>query len=192
MRTNYVAGGLIALLSSCGALPQQCAPTLPAPPSYPYVALGDSVLMQAREALQAQLPDAFIDAVPGRGPDGNVVGDDTLRRAVDANAALVRPGGWLIVEEAGDHDVTVEFAQHVADVLGDDRNLAWIVPFHPTDVDRNAVSLANIQQGTQAQPGVRLIRWDQVDKAGLTEPDGLHLNGAGVQVFAEFVKNGVS
>ena len=155
--------------------------------------IGDSTTWGARDNYAAALPDLALDYVIGRGPDETLFArEETMRQAVVRLAPQVPVNGWLLVHEGGDHDVTVEFVEYVAEVLEDDRCLGFITPLAPLYGDwRDDVSAANIKAAISAQPCHVVIDWNAV----ATEEyllDGIHLNEHGNHLLTYMVKEAIN
>lgn len=154
------------------------------------VFVGDSVLWQSSAAIDEVFDDDHTDAVIGRGPESVGFGTTTLRQAIIDRLPLVNSGGWLVIQEAGDHVVTDAFVQWVVGYVPDDICIAWITPHNHGDVDVTD-SVRAIRDNITAQPCVRVIDWFSVDTDLLTT-DGLHLNEDGVQAYVHLIQEGLS
>lgn len=152
------------------------------------VIVGDSVLWQSSYVLDQYLDeDAKIDGVIGRGPENVGIGTTNLQQAITDSVALLEPGDWIVVQEAGDHNVTDQFVRWVTDTVPDTACLGWVTPNNPARPSENEASVAAILNGIVAQPCHGLVRWDEVDTSGLTT-DGLHLNEAGISLYAGMIE----
>jgi hypothetical protein len=149
------------------------------------VYIGDSLMYQISGLLEARSDDELVDSNIGRGPDSTGLGTTSLRQAIRDRIGLTEPGEWLVVQEAGDHEITPAFVQWVVDTVPDNVCLAWVTP-HDNPNRTVAADVAAIQNGITGQPCNRVIDWHLVDTSALTY-DGLHLTEAGIALYADMV-----
>lgn len=157
--------------------------------------VGDSITADSADAIRAAIPGVYVDARPGRGPDGNLFGAPfpNLREAIRSVAPAVAPGGFLVVQDDGGFTITAEFVAWVAAQLPDDRTLVWVSPSND-QAERGDLSssTANVRDGIAAQPAHVYLDW-----YGLTGSmpwllaDGLHPGFEGQLALAELVRSAV-
>jgi hypothetical protein len=158
------------------------------------VVVGDSITALTRPFFTEN--ESYIDGEAARGPTNTGVSNNlTANETIDRLAPLVPSGGWLVVQEAGDHPAeTVQsyraFVDRTAAVLPDDRCLAWVTPFDTAHVERDAAYTAEIREGITAQPCHVVVEWaDAVDDdPGAWLADGLHPNPNGAHLLASMIE----
>lgn len=151
---------------------------------------GDSVTWGARAPIEDVADSIVVDAYPGRGPDTvDLAGLETLYTGLQKNLGKVAPGGTVIIFEAGDHGVTLEFVERVADAVPANKTLAWVTP-HENLARDNRPSLDAIYEGLADEPNACVIPWHTVDTQDLST-DSLHLTPQGSVVLAQFVNHWV-
>jgi len=151
------------------------------PLGHDILAIGDSVLLAASQALSAKLSgDITVDAAVGRQCWAGV-----------ARLAQYRAAGDLVGLKAIIIDLGTNGPMTPSDVA-QVRALAAGVPliiFVNVRVDRPWQSETNASLAAVAgQPGVRVVNWYAASAApGLLWPDGIHPDPAGATVYADLV-----
>lgn len=147
--------------------------------------IGDSVVLGAAPALQANIPHAVIDAVEGRQVN-ECLG---IMQSLDSQGLL---GKTVIIGLGANGPFSPEEGQAVLDYLGKDRRVYWITVCGPDISWRDHVN-AVIKDLAKKNKLVKAIGWDE---AGPASPqwfydDGIHLNPDGQNGFASFIINDI-
>lgn len=147
--------------------------------------IGDSVVLGAAPALQANIPHAVIDAVEGRQVN-ECLG---IMQSLDSQGLL---GKTVIIGLGANGPFSPEEGQAVLDYLGKDRRVYWITVCGPDISWRDNVN-AVIKDLAKKNKRVKAIGWDE---AGPASPqwfydDGIHLNPDGQNGFASFIINDI-
>jgi peptidoglycan/LPS O-acetylase OafA/YrhL len=161
--------------------------TVPPPPPPPYagvVAIGDSVMLGAKAALEARMPGMYVDAAVNR----QVKGGAELAAALKAQGAI----GRAVVVHLGTNGVTSQkqFDELMA-TLGDVPRVVML----NTKVPRPWESRVNGLIGDTAgrYPNVVFVDWKSQGD-GHQEwfwNDGIHLRPEGAAAFAELIAQAI-
>jgi len=158
--------------------PPPTAPVVPAP-GQEVSAIGDSVMLGSRSALQARMPGVFINAVVGR----------QWYQAPEVADALGK-GGYLrpvlVVHLGTNGAVTGNALDKLFELLGGKRVLLV-----NTRVDRPWQDLVNsrLADAAASHPGAVLVDW-HAESDGHPEyfvRDGVHLTKAGANAYADLI-----
>jgi peptidoglycan/LPS O-acetylase OafA/YrhL len=153
----------------------------PGPPPT-VLALGDSVMLGARPALEAAIPGVVVDA--------------GVARQLGDGAASLR---WWMSETDGFDVVVVHLGTNGA--FGDDQLDELVAAARPAEVvlleasaPRPWIPLVNERLASGAERhDAELVRWrDAVDAAGGTESDGIHLPPSAAAAYASVVADAVT
>lgn len=149
---------------------------------------GDSVTWMAKEPIVQIMDNVLVDAYPGRGPDTyDNAGLETLYTGLVKNLPKVAADGTVVIFEAGDHAVTLEFVERVADKVPDTMTLVWVTP-HENLARDNRPSLEAIYEGLADEPGACIAPWHLVDTEKLST-DSVHLTPQGSLELAKLVNH---
>ena len=168
------------------------------------VVLGDSLSVQATDALHQQLPGIIVDAVVGRTMVTPSLTDEALTK-IPALVAL--DPAWFVVE-LGTNDSTFSgYGEDklradittILDAIGRDRCVAWVLPY--AEAPRSPMEIANTELFRTLLPEVlastpcnRLLDWAEIaaKEPPVLASDGVHLSDVGMQRFADLISFGVS
>ena len=143
--------------------------------------VGDSVMLGALPALQQIMPGCVVDAKESR-QVAEVIG---ILQNLEAQGKL---GSVVVIALGTNGPFAQSFGQSVIDYLGPDRQIYWVTAYGATlrwQEESNSV----IRAIAEANDNVELIDWAGV---GPSHPewfysDGIHLQQAGQQGYADFV-----
>lgn len=141
--------------------------------------VGDSVMLGAVPDLMEATPDSVIDAKESR----QVVHAVDILKDLDEQGKL---GNRVVIELGVNSRFSQATGQEVIDYLGKDREIYWVSvygKFLPEQQKTNDV----IQALADENDNVQVIPWDQIAEQhpDWFYNDGIHLNGAGRQGFAQ-------
>jgi peptidoglycan/LPS O-acetylase OafA/YrhL len=168
-------------------VPATVATTVPPPPPPPYagvIAIGDSVMLGAKAALEQRMPGIYVDAAVSR----QVKGGAELAAALKAQGAI----GRAVVVHLGTNGVTSQkqFDELMA-VLGDVPRVVMI----NTKVPRPWESRVNGLIGDTAgrYPNIVFVDWKGQGDAHKEWfwDDGIHLRPEGAAIFAELIAQAI-
>ena len=168
------------------------------------VVIGDSIVMGAQlHGAMNRMPDAFIDADPGRGIYGKGIG--TGRNGIDtvpsALSHLTSAGGWLVVElgtNGLETDPPEFYRANIFDMLQaipPGVCVAWVTVWNGrTSYTRSlsyAWNLAVRDQLIKWRSCYRVIDWyaEASYRVDLTGVDQVHPTTLGEMVLAELIDN---
>lgn len=160
------------------------------------VILGDSLTVLARLVLDDALPDAVIDATPGRTMVTRGISDTGISRLSGLPREPGRPwiiglgtndSGYNLLAEAQLH---ADFYRLLTEV-GTDRCIAWILPFASWPLGEEEIAniarfADHIRETMEELPCGTFIDWPSIARTheGLIDPDGVHLTAQGIDAFS--------
>lgn len=163
------------------------------------VVLGDSLTVLATLILDDALPDAVIDAAPGRTMVTKGISDTGISRLRELPREPGRP--WIIglgTNDAGYNHLSD--AQLSADLyrllteIGTGRCLAWVLPYVESPLTEDEIAavdrFADHVRATLADlPCADVLDWPAVVRAtpGLLDPDGVHLTVEGILAYSALI-----
>ena len=152
------------------------------PTAYDVTLIGDSISLDASDALATSFPEGVIDCAEGREPK-----DIANVYQGYANQGLV--GGSVVVSIGNESIVTAEDVDSIISAVGTDHTL-WIVNSRTSDPwcqDNNAV-IANAAAG---HDNVHVIDWYDASSGhdDWFAGDGSHLSDSGKTAFAQTLVN---
>jgi peptidoglycan/LPS O-acetylase OafA/YrhL len=147
-------------------------------------AVGDSVMVASTAALEAAMPDIYIDAQVGR----QMAAGLTIIRSLAASGVLRH---YVIVGLGTNGTVTAAQIRQLRRIIGPDRDLILVNTFGPMTWESkvNAVLAAAARQGSH----VDLANWHQAiaSRTDLLWPDGIHPRPSGARLYARVVLSAV-
>ena len=143
--------------------------------------VGDSVMLGALPALQQMMPGCVVDAKESR-QVAEVIG---ILQNLEAQGKL---GSVVVIALGTNGPFSQSFGQSVIDWLGPDRQIYWVTAYGATlrwQEESNSV----IRAVVEANDNVTLIDWAGVAPSHPEwfYSDGIHLQQAGQQGYADFV-----
>jgi hypothetical protein len=200
-RPRWVATLLVAL-AACSSGDDHVAITTVVPDGT-FIVLGDSITFQATDAILELVPDAMVDAYPGRSMVVPFVSDTGLERVpdlpLDDTSHLVVALG---TNDAGydAHDAAQLQADldTLLDAIGRQRCITWVLPYvqaprSPTEIARVEAFGARVRAEMSSLPCGAVLDWPAVvdEDPSLVGPDGVHLTPAGDAAFARLIASSV-
>jgi lysophospholipase L1-like esterase len=143
--------------------------------------VGDSVMLGALPALQQTMPGCVVDAKESR-QAAEAIG---ILQNLDAQGKL---GSVVVIALGTNGPFSVEFGQSVIDWLGPDRQVYWVTAYGAT-LRWQEESNSTIRAIAEQNENVSLIDWAGIapEHPEWFYSDGIHLQQAGQQGYADFV-----
>lgn len=151
------------------------------------LAVGDSVMLGAAQALQNTFPDITVDAEEGR-QEYNAISEvethldenpetDTVIRALGTNGYFYQSDGQKMIDE-----------------IGQDRTIYWVTTYNRDQQENQNETNAVITALAEANSNVHVIAWDEEapQHPEWFWDDGIHLNPKGQEGYAEYVKESIN
>jgi peptidoglycan/LPS O-acetylase OafA/YrhL len=143
-------------------------------------AVGDSVMVASTAALEAAMPNIYVDAQVGR----QMATGLTVLRSLDAGGVLRH---YVVVGLGTNGTVTPAQIRQLRRIIGPNRDLILVNTFGPMtwESEVNAALAAASRQGSH----VDLANWHQAiaDRTSLLWPDGIHPRPSGAKLYARVV-----
>ena len=145
--------------------------------------VGDSILLSASRAVLKELPGAKIDAQQNR-----MVG-----AAVDVVKQAVKDGKIhksVVIALGTNGRITMDTAEEIIDILGDDVSIFWVNLFGRTVLWRREAN-SNLKKLAEKHSNFSVINWYDVIKDKKDEwlwPDGDHPNYEGEKVYSRLIR----
>ncbi|MBQ7677293.1 MAG: acetyltransferase [Lachnospiraceae bacterium] len=153
------------------------------PASVSVTAIGDSVMLGASGALQAQIPGIYVSAAVSR----QVTAGPGIMQDLSVQGLL----SDILVVHLGTNGVsTLNKYQDIVDTAGPDAQIFWVNcvgPAWAADVNKNISAVcAN-------NPNVTLVEWTSVAEGhpNYFGSDGIHLTESGKKAYANMIANAI-
>lgn len=150
------------------------------------VAIGDSVMLGASPSIQERIPGCVVDASESR----QVVQVGEVIQELEQKGAL---GDTVIIGLGTNGSFSMESGQSVIDQLGSERTIYWITAYgqHLQWQDSSNEMIARL---AEQNDNVQVIDWAE---QASSHPewfydDGIHLNSAGQEAYAEMILEYIS
>ena len=151
-----------------------------------FTAIGDSVMLGAAPALMELFPDSVIDAAESRQvwAAGDIAGE------LDAEGQLM---DTVVIALGANGSFSKSQGQALLDSLGSQHTIYWVAPYgknlYWTD------STLEILQALEAEnENLTVLNWPEegAQHSDWFYDDGMHLNAAGQEGYAQFLKKGLA
>lgn len=151
-----------------------------------FTAIGDSVMLGAAPALLELFPDSVVDAAESR----QVWAAGDIAAGLDAQGRLY---DTVIIALGSNGSFSQSQGQALLDSLGSEREIYWVAPYGKTLYWTD--STLEILLALEAEnENLTVLNWRAASEqhGDWFYDDGLHLNAAGQQGYAQFIKDGLS
>ncbi|HUF97483.1 MAG TPA: GDSL-type esterase/lipase family protein [Ilumatobacter sp.] len=159
--------------------------------------VGDSLALSAEDEIRAALSAGSVDIVGFDGRENRRVARalPDLPSGVDAVAALgmtVDPKLWIVALGTNDvgaqqspEDFRADVDALLAEIPAEDA-VIWLDVWIQSRVEGSVAANAVLREAAAERPGMSVVNWFQYgDDPGMIRDDGIHLDDAGREKFAE-------